>query len=251
MIECSLFVPMKRCFVLGWCAAAAVCLIAPGPAGSEPAYANLIMMKVAARVRDNAAAQGPVYSYTKQVTVEDFDATGRLTSRHVHTKPHQSRPVGPSEAQTWSSNHGVNLDTELLTRYDFTLLDSVRVNGRSTFEIGFRAKNPPVSTHHVMEKLLNRTAGTIWVDEDDSEIVKAQLELTEPINLLVLGNIDRLSFGFERVRSADGTWLTTHTETIFKGRKLLSNSQFRHAVDYSDFKEIRQVAHLQAPVPSP
>jgi len=149
----------------------------------------------------------------------------------------RSRPIGPADDQKWASTYGVDFDRELLTRYDFTLAGASMLNGRNTFEIAFQPKNPPVARHHILNRLLNHAAGTLWVDEEDYEIVKAQVELSEPISVAMLGAINKLSFRFERSRSPDGSWLTRSTEAFFRGRRLLTPAQFRQAIVYSDYRK--------------
>ena len=207
-------------------------------AGDDLPEPEGVLRKVLTHARSSAATQAQNYLYTKQTVTQDIDAAGHITSRKVHVCTSRSRPIGPADATKWSNSHGVNLDEELLTRYSLTVAGRVVLQGRSTLEITFSPKDPPAPVHRPLDRLLNRGTGTIWVDEEDYELARADLRLTEPVNLIILGTIDNLSFHFERTRSPDGNWLTTRTETTFRGRRFLNPVQFRHVTDYTGYKRI-------------
>jgi hypothetical protein len=197
-----------------------------------------VLQKVLAHARASALSESKSYLYTKQTVTQDIDPAGRITSRKVQVRTSRARPIGPADASKWSNSHGVNLDEELLARYSLKLVGRVALRGRPTLEITFGPKHPPMPVHRALDRLLNRAAGAIWVDEEDYELAQAELRLTEPVNLVVLGAIDDLSFHFERSRSAEGSWLTTRTETNFRGRRLLNPVQFRQVTEYTGYKRI-------------
>jgi hypothetical protein len=195
-----------------------------------------VLRKVFAHARSGAGPQR--YLYTKQTEVDDMDGAGRITSRKVHVSTSRARPVGPTDASQWSISHGVNLDEDLLDRYSLKLTGRVLLQGRQTLEIQFIPKHPPAPVHRPLDRLLNRARGTLWIDEADSELAQADLQLTEPVNLSILGAIDALSFRFERTRSADGSWLITRTESNFRGRRLLNPVESRHVTQYTGYRPL-------------
>jgi hypothetical protein len=205
-------------------------------AGSDLPQPEVVLREVFAHAR--AESGGQRYLFTRQTETEELDPSGHVTSRKVLVKTSRAHPVGPADASKWSAGHGVNLGEELLDRYSFALAGRVVLQGRPTLEIKFSPRTPLVHTHHPFDRLLNRAAGTLWVDEQDFELTQGDLRLIEPVNLSILGAIDDLSFRFERVRSSDGTWLTSRTESNFRGRKLLNPVQLHQVTRYSGYTPI-------------
>ena len=200
--------------------------------------AEEVLCQATAHARASAAFEAPSYLYTKRTTVQNIDAADHVTNQKVQVKSVRSRPIGPADATHWSRTYGVNLDQELLDRYSLTLTKRIELAGRPTLEITFSPRNPPIPAHRPLDYLLNRAAGTLWVDEEDYEVAKADLRLLQAVNLSVLGEIDELTFRFERTRSADGGWLMTRTESTFRGRRLLNPIQTRHVTEYTAYKRL-------------
>jgi hypothetical protein len=195
-----------------------------------------ILHRVFAHAR--AVSDGQCYTYTKQTEIQEIDPGGHIVSRRFQVSTGRSRPAGPAEACKWSNGHGVNLSEELLDRYALKITGRVQLQGRPTLEIQFSPKNPPAPVHHQLDRLLNRATGTLWIDEEDYELAQADLRLTEPVNLSILGAINDLSFRFERARSSDGDWLITRTESNFRGRRLLNPVQSRHITNYTGYTRL-------------
>ena len=178
------------------------------------------------------------YLCMKQTVTEDFDSSGRVTERKVKVSESHPNPSETKDANKWTSQNGINLNEDLLRRYQFTLLRREILNGRPAFLLTFVPRDPPPPVHHFQDRLLNRATGTLWIDEQDYELVKANLCLSEPVSFGILGAVDALAFGFERLHTDDGNWLMKWTDTFFKGRKFVIPIQIRKRVDCTDFKRL-------------
>jgi hypothetical protein len=177
------------------------------------------------------------YECKKETVSEEFNSNGRLASRQVKVGQSTAVSNGVLSASKWSRKNGFSLDEELLQRFEFQLVRRETINDRSAFMLRFTPRRHSVPVFQFQERVVNRMSGLIWVDEEDHELVKAHLRLSEPVSLGPLGAIETLSFDFERFRAEDGSWLPERTETRFKGRKFLKNLQTRNQVRYSDFKK--------------
>jgi hypothetical protein len=178
------------------------------------------------------------YLCTKKTVTEELDSSGRVTNRKVKVGESHIDPVAVKDANKWGSQNGVALNEDLLRRFQFTVQKREVLNGRPTFVLTFVPKDPPVPVRHFQDRLLNRAMGTLWIDEKDYELVKASLCLGQPVSFGILGAVDALSFGFERVHAEEGNWLMKWTDTFFKGRKFVIPVQFRKRVDCKDFKRL-------------
>ena len=177
------------------------------------------------------------YVCTKQTVTEDFDNAGHLTNRKVKIGQSRSAPRGNNSANKWGSENGVSLDGNLLGRYQSTVVGRETLNGRPAIVLNFVPRQPAPPIHRLQDRLLNRAMGTVWIDEQDYDLAKADLCLSEPVSFGILGAVDALTFSFERARAEDGSWLTRWTEAVFKVRKFLTRIQSRKRVDWTGFKE--------------
>lgn len=178
------------------------------------------------------------YRCTRQTITEDMDSDGKIKHRKVKVGETQSHASGPGDARKWSSSNGFVLDDVLLRRYHFTLTGDETLNGRHAYVMTFAPRQPAAPIRHFQDHLLNRVNGTLWIDAEDYELVKANLTLGEPVSFGILGAVDALTFAFERARLDEGSWLTRWTETFVKARKFLTPLQTRKRVDWSDFRRV-------------
>jgi hypothetical protein len=177
------------------------------------------------------------YVCTKQTVTEQFDSDGKVTERKVNVGETRSAANGNRDANKWTTSNGFSIDKELLSRYEFSILAKETVNGRPAYLLSFVPKQPPPPVHHFQDRLLNRAMGSIWIDDQDYDLVKANICLGQPVSFGILGAVDSFTFAFERARAEDGSWLTRWTETFIKARKFLKFVQTRRRVDWSDFKK--------------
>jgi hypothetical protein len=185
------------------------------------------------------------YLCTKQTVTDELDSSGQITTRKVKLGESRPNPHETRDAGKWTSQNGFNLDEDLLRRYNFTVVKREILNGRPSFVLTFVPKAPPPPPRKFQDRLLNRAMGTIWLDQQDHELVKASLRLGQPVSFGILGAVDIVTFGFERGRTEEGTWLTKWTDVYFKGRKFVIPLQIRKRVDCTAFRR------LDAPTDSP
>ena len=128
-----------------------------------------------------------------------------------------------------------------MERFKFTADGQTSIRGRPTYCIRFQAKNPAPPAHRLADRLLDRLAGTLWIDCQEFEIVRAHIHLQSEVNLLggVLGSLKKLSYTLDRTRVADDAWFTSSATGDFEGRKLLD---LLHIKTSSRSVNIRQTA---------
>jgi hypothetical protein len=177
------------------------------------------------------------YLCTKQTVTEELDHSGRVTSRKVKVGESRSNP-NAADANKWSSQNGISFDQALFERFKFTVADKEVFNGRPTFRLVFVPKQPAWPVRRFQDRLLNRATGTLWIDEQDSELVKASIGLSESVSFGLLGAVEAVNFSFERARAENGGWLTRWTDTSFKGRKFVIPFQTRKRVECTDFRKV-------------
>jgi hypothetical protein len=220
------------------------------------------------RAKASAAQSG--YRYTKVTITEELDNSGRVKERkekmydvtfkggaaRLRLMQVNGRPPGDTEnkkesenesnarqlsgsAKSRSSDNKDNILTpEVVARYNFKLLGQAPLEGRPTYELAFEPKSPEVPARKVLDRLLNRLSGTIWIDAEDFEVARADVHLRSEVNLLagVIGSLKKLTFTMTRTRIAEGVWFNTSSTGDFEGRKLLDATHIKTKSQSTNFR---------------
>lgn len=97
--------------------------------------------------------------------------------------------------------------TDLLDRYEYKLLRTERLNGRLTHVLSYRPR-PKLPVRERRDHVFNKLAGTVWVDAQESRIVKADGHLIDNIRIGVIAlNLKNLQIHYEQRPVEPGVWL--------------------------------------------
>jgi hypothetical protein len=94
---------------------------------------------------------------------------------------------------------------------------------------------------NLKDRFINKAGGRVWVDEGDYCLVKADVHLTQKVNVGfgLIGAVWKFDYGFERGRTDDGLWFTRDVNWHLEGREVVINRQ----VDYHEkMIDIRRTA---------
>jgi hypothetical protein len=180
-------------------------------------------------------AKGQVISLEEKHTAEGV----RTNSSPKIVKVAVVKPQDASASETHSNIRGKALQvkdyslTNLVSRFQVTLAGREMVNGRSSFVLDFvPRKNLPV--HSYKDNFINKAAGRVWVDELDYAIAKADVHLTQQVNVLggILGAVWKFTYSFDRARTPEGLWFSRHVDWHLEGREVI----FNRIVDYHEQK---------------
>jgi hypothetical protein len=129
----------------------------------------------------------------------------------------------------------------LLNRYHFEIEQRVVVSNRPTLVLTFKPKAGELPSSSIQDRLLNRMAGKIWVDEEEADTAKLQAGLVEPISLGwfgLLGSLSRCDITLERQRLPDGVWVNTKQALFIQCRKLTATTRFRTTDKCGGFQKV-------------
>jgi hypothetical protein len=121
---------------------------------------------------------------------------------------------------------------DLVKRFDFKLTGREAVNGRPALIVEFQPKPGKLPERNLKDKFINKAAGRVWIDEDDSALVKANLWLTERVNVLggLVGAVWKFTTEVERERLDEGLWFTRQWNWHLEGREVF----IHRTVDYHE-----------------
>lgn len=232
--------------------------------------ADAIIQKAVERA-DHARAVKPcaAYTYTKVNVTEELDGKGKIKERKervfqvnfsggttsVKLMEINGHAPAPSDVKyqtetqssvhqflgqptTAGESHDAFLTAEIAAHFDFALLTDCVVAGRRTYQISFRPKTPEPPVHAVLDRVLNRISGTLWIDAEEFEVARADIQLGSEIDFLggVIGCLRKLAYSMTRVRLAEGVWLHSLSSGDFEGRKLFEAMRIKTKSECSNFQ---------------
>ena len=209
------------------------------------------------------------YTYTKVNVTEELDGKGKVKQRKKRVFQVSFRggttsvkliqvdghsPAGAdlkNQAETQSGmrqlfgkpNSGEDnresiLTLEVVARFDFVLVGQACLNGRPAYQIHFAPKTTEPPVRHMIDRLLDRISGTLWIDSEEFEVARADLELGSEVDFLggVLGSLRKVVYSMTRIRVADGLWLHSVSCGDFEGRKLLDSMRIKTKSESTNFR---------------
>jgi hypothetical protein len=145
------------------------------------------------------------------------------------------------DAKTLAARKEGLVTPELLDRYHFEVKERVILANRPTLVLAFRPKEENLPSKAVQDKLLNRMAGTIWIDEGDADTARLVVSLAEPVWLGwfgLLGSLSRCELTLERQRMPDGVWINTRQVLFIQCRQLMATMRFRTTEESRGVKKV-------------
>ena len=249
-------------------AASAVLLAAPLPLLAEsiaepplPSVATVLksVARQTEKESDNDRAFNQRYGYTRTKVTEYRNAKGDLKKREERKISNQpsavpvasrAQPAGPllepnisNEAVTEASanvrgkafeKRDFSINDDLLGRFEFDLTGRETINGRPTLLLDFKPAKKNLPERNIKDRFINKAAGRVWVDEADYVIAKADVYLTETVNVVggLVGAVWKFNYSFDRERTLEGLWFTRAVDWHLEGREVV----LRRAIDYHEGK---------------
>lgn len=130
------------------------------------------------------------------------------------------------------------LSPELIGRYDFKVEKRERLDNRPVLLLSFQPKQARPPEKSIEDRVLDRLAGRVWVDEADAEIARVRVGLTGDLSLGWFGMVGALrqcDVEIERQRLPDGTWVAKSFAVTLGGRKVLAPMRFRSVEEAYNF----------------
>jgi hypothetical protein len=258
-----------------WLTVAFVTLIALGQSGlsaQNALSADQIIQKAVARAQGSSARPGKgAYTYTKLTVMEELDSAGKVKEHkekvyqvnfregatyaklvevnghapgQADLKKQAENESNASQMTGSKSKKGENrenfLTPEIVERFDFRLVRQTNFNGRATYQVAFQPKHPAPASHHMVDRLLDRISGMVWIDAEEFEIARAELQLGSEVNLLggVVGSLKKLVYTMTCTRIDDGLWFRTSSFGDFEGRKLVDAMRIKTSSQAINFRPL-------------
>jgi hypothetical protein len=132
------------------------------------------------------------------------------------------------------------LTDEIIERFDFKVTGRTNYLRRQMLVLEFTPKKD-APNRNMVDRLVNKVAGALWVDESESEIARMDLRMTESVKFWggILGQLDRFEFTLFRRRSQFGIWFNENSSGFVQIRKLFNSTRYKFAEQSFDFDRTR------------
>jgi len=142
----------------------------------------------------------------------------------------------------------LKFDAVLIARYQWDVTGREAVNGRPAFILSFQPRpNWPVK--RIIDRLLNRAAGRLWVDEKDYEIARVDLHLAENVSAWggILASVKKFVLRFEQTKVDQMAWLPSYIDGYLDGRILIKTLRVKVLEQHSEFRPATVAAAQPTP----
>jgi hypothetical protein len=123
------------------------------------------------------------------------------------------------EGRVTAERPGVRI-SQLLERHDFRTVAREERDGRTTLVLEFEPRDRAARDRDSRRAL----AGRIWVDEDEGEIVRAEVRNASSVTVGLAASVSSLDLVLEFTKVDGAVWLPRRVEAEARGRVLLLKS---------------------------
>jgi hypothetical protein len=155
----------------------------------------------------------------------------REREREKKFREELSKPRKPRPEQQ------LDFDRELTEKFRAEVIGREAVNGRMAYVLRFEPKSKNLPVRKFSDRLTNKLAGTLWVDAQDYQIVRAEGRLTETarIGLGIIGSISKFDFKMEQTRLDETTWMPSRLDLYIQARALFRSIHQRATTRWDGF----------------
>jgi len=172
------------------------------------------------------------------VQLNGREPTSRERERELKRFGRRRNETGGRDRPDRSRELNAFLTPEILNRFVFTVRGREEHEGRPCLVLAFRPGNSGPRSGKVMDRVLDRIGGVLWIDETEHELAKADIQLQEGVSFWggFLGGLEVLRLQLERTWVPEGRWRDRQVEARFVGRAVTRRIDVRTR-DFSSAQE--------------
>jgi len=244
--------------------------------------ADEVLRKVLAAVKNPAIRHASSqFRSVQHTTIEKFDDKGRLREREdrvydvgplaggafarlvekngksltpsdlADEQQREQRFLERSSSQTFGGGDSdrVPLDQDLFSRYKAEVVGRESIAGRPAIILRFWPRSTDLPIRRRQDYVLNKLTGKVWIDEQESEIVRVEAHLTDRVRVLLglVASIDKAELKFDQLRMSSGVYLPLKLSADFDGRKLFSSLHERVQVTWTGQRPASETTSVPPP----
>jgi hypothetical protein len=184
----------------------------------------------------------------KPLDAEESAKEERRIQKIVDTRKNESEDARRKREQKEERDRedGRKFVLEVADAYNFRLVGTESLGGRDAWVIDAQPR-PGYEPHMKEAKFLPKFRGRVWVDKQDDQLAKMDVECIDTVSLgLFLARVHKGSrIVFEQTRVNDEVWLPKHVDVKIDVRvALLKNFDLEEEQSYRDYKKFRATAKI-------
>lgn len=150
-----------------------------------------------------------------------------------------SSSAGKATARKFDKNQ-FQFNDDLVGRYDFKFIGREVTNGYSMLVLDFSPKKKKLPENGIKDRVINRVAGRIWVDEREYAIKRCKIHLLESISIIggIVGEAQKFDYAFDRERTEDGLWYVRTSTWNLEGREVLVHRRAEYRESRTEVKKV-------------
>ena len=158
----------------------------------------------------------------KKIVAPEPESAGTPVVRSPKAEQLASAGANKAAARKFDKNQ-FQFNDDLVGRYDFKLVGREVTNGYSLLVLDFTPKKKKLPESGIRDRLINRVAGRVWVDEREFAIKRCTLQLLESVSIVggIVGEAQKFDYSFDRERTEDGFWYVRDSTWHLEGREVI------------------------------
>lgn len=171
-----------------------------------------------------------------KITPENGKTVTRLISVNGRPPTNKAGKRKSAARETGEKGRTLTLTDDLVSRFDFTFIREDQFASRPAWVLSFVPK-ANVASDSLLDRLINAVSGTLWIDQEDYQLAKADLRLGKRVSFFggMAGAIEKMNLTLIQKRIESSVWLGEALQIDFVGRKLFSEIRFKCFENCSNF----------------
>lgn len=196
--------------------------------------------KVETRVFENVPYPGGAFE--RLIEIDGRPLTEKEQRKEEKREAEFREKLAKGEPPDREEGGRVAFDDELLDRYEFDLQGLENVRGRPAYVLTFRPKPGKLPVRRRIDRALNKSYGTIWIDEASYAISRLEFELNERIRIWwgIIGSISKLKGRIELQALDEETWLPSTFDFYINGRIFFRALHRAEKIRWSGFERVAE-----------
>jgi hypothetical protein len=178
------------------------------------------------------------YSYSRLIEIDGRPLDTEERRREEKREREFREKIDKGEPPELSEEEQMAFDEELTSRYDFELKGLEQIGNRSAYAIAYSPKPGKLPVRRRIDRALNKSQGTIWIDRETYAVAKLDFELMEKIRIWwgFIGSISAMR-GVLNFTPVEEDWMPSHFEFYLNGRFFFKSLHQNQILKWSHFEK--------------
>jgi outer membrane lipoprotein-sorting protein len=182
------------------------------------------------------------HSYSRLIEIDG----GPLDDKEKRNEEKREREfrekIDKGESPDLSEEEQMSFDEELISRYNLELRGLEEIDGRWAYAVAYAPKSGKLPVRRRIDRALNKSKGTIWIDRDTYAVAKLDFELMDKIRIWwgFIGSISQMRGVLNFMPVDEDAWMPSQFEFYLNGRIFFKSLHQNQTLTWSGFEKLSQ-----------